>query len=43
MPTHELETAEEGLVKTRKETKRATRTHSLETVEGGICQDLERN
>ena len=32
----------EGLVRIRKETDRATRTHSLET-EGETCQDMERN
>ena len=33
----------EGLVRTRKETDRARGTHSLETVEGGGCQDTERD
>ena len=35
----------EGLVRTRKETDRATGmgTHILETAEGGTCQDMERN
>ena len=33
----------EGLLRTRKETNRAMRTHVLETAEGGICQDTDRN
>ena len=33
----------EGLVRIRKETNRATRTHQLEETEGGTCQDTERN
>ena len=33
----------EALVRTPKETDRPTRTHSLETAEGGNCQDTERN
>ena len=33
----------EGLVGTWKEIDQARRTHSLETVEGGTCQDNERN
>ena len=32
-----------GLVRTRKQTDRGRRTHILETREGGICQDMERN
>jgi hypothetical protein len=32
----------EGLVRTRKESDRARRTHVLETAEEGICQDTER-
>ena len=32
----------EALVRTRKETDRPRRTHILETVEGGTCQDTER-
>ena len=31
------------LVRTRKESDRATRTHILDTAEGGTCQDTERN
>ena len=33
----------ERLVRTRKEIDRARGTHSLETAEGGTCQDTERN
>ena len=33
----------EGLVRTRKQTDRATRTHFLETASGEACQDTERN
>ena len=33
----------EGLVRTRKETDRPRTTHILETAEGGICQNTERN
>ena len=33
----------EGLVKTQKETDRVMHTHQLEMVEGGTCQDTERN
>ena len=33
----------EGLVRTQKETDRPRHTHSLETVEGGTCQDPERD
>ena len=33
----------EGLVRTRKEANRARGTHQLETAEGRICQDTERN
>ena len=33
----------EGLVSTRKVTDRAGHTHVLEAVEGGTCQDKERN
>ena len=33
----------EGLVKTRKQIDRARHTHSLETAEGGTCQDMETN
>ena len=33
----------EGLVRTRKETHRPRHTHSLETAEGGTCQDAVRN
>jgi hypothetical protein len=33
----------EVLVRTRKDTDRPTRTHILETVEGGTCQNTERN
>ena len=33
----------EGYFRTQKETDRARRTHSLETTEGGTCQDTERN
>ena len=32
-----------GLVRTWKESERPTRTHCLETTEGGTCQDTERN
>ena len=32
-----------ALVRTRKETERATPTHCLEIVEGETCQDIERN
>ena len=32
----------EGLVRTRKESDRAGWTHSLETIGGGTCQDMER-
>ena len=31
------------LVRTQNETDRATHTHSLETVDGGACQDTKRN
>ena len=34
---------QKGLVRTRKETDRASRTHKLETAEGATCQDTERN
>ena len=33
----------EGLVRTRKETDRASSTHFLETTEGGTCQDTKKN
>ena len=33
----------EGLIRTWKESDRPRRTHKLETVDGGICQDMERN
>ena len=33
----------DGLVRTRKETDRARRTHILETAEGETCQDTERD
>ena len=33
----------EGLVKPRKETYPATRTHMLEIADGGSCQDMGRN
>ena len=33
----------EGLVRTWKEIDRSRGTHSLETAEGGACQDIERN
>jgi len=32
----------EGLVRAQKEINRVTGTHSLETTEGGACQDMER-
>jgi len=32
----------EGVIRTWKECHRARRTHSLVTVEGGTCQDMER-
>ena len=32
----------EGIVRTQKETSRATGTHFLEIAEGGTCQDMER-
>jgi len=32
----------EGLVRARKEINQAMGTHSLETAEGGACQDMER-
>ena len=33
----------EGLIRTAKAIDRATRTHELETAEGGTCQDTESN
>ena len=33
----------EGLVRTRKESDRQGCTHTLETAEGGTCQDTQRN
>ena len=33
----------EGLVMTRKATDQETRTHTLETAEGGTCKDTERS
>ena len=41
--THFLDRTGEGLVMTQKEADRQRRTHILEMVEGGTCQDTERN